>query len=239
MRTCITILLTLFTLTSLGQVASFEKRLFPLDISDSAKRLFQLQMDTLKLLQKGQLPYDSFNTEHFYDNASVFYYKDSINYGCRFHFGRTGGIGCGYHEGEEPHKITVVNNGTIKLIPKIYDFEDSSVWVSSSNWKQDQIKLHFTKGFPPLTKLIFFTGDQSSEANWRKHSRPKTINVLVNNKLLGYLEFEDIISRQEFEFGPIESIHNNMIITLVILETYKGQDDRVAISEINFDGIIH
>lgn len=239
MRTLITIISILWAFASFGQTTSVEKRVYPIDISDNAKKLFQLQMDTFRLLQKEKLPYDSFNTEYFYNNASIFYFKGSLNYGCRFHFGRTGGVGCGYHEGDEPHKMIVVNNGTTKLIPELYDFEDTSVWVSSTNWKQDKINLHFKKSFPPLTKLIFFPGDQSSEANWQKYSRPKTIKLLVNNKYWRTLELDKIISKQEFEFIPIESEHKDVIITLVILDTYKGQDDRVAISEINFDGIIH
>ena len=239
MRIFIIITSILLAVTSFGQAASVKKRVYPVDISDNTKKLFMLQMDTFKLLQKEQLPYDSFNADYFYNNASIFYYKGSMNYGCRFHFGRTGGIGCGYYEGDEPHKMTVTNNDTIKPIPEIYDFEDTSVWVSSINWKQDKIKLYFAKNFPPLTKLIFFTGDQSSETNWQKFSRPKTIEVLVNNKFWGKFELDNTISKQEFEFSPIESEHKEVIITLVISETYKGTYERVAISEINFDGIIH
>lgn len=145
-------------------------------------------------------------------------------------------MGCGYHEGGEPHKITVRVGNNERRNYSLYDFEDSTVWISSLNFKQDKIKFYFKRSSPTLTSLIFFAGDQSSIVNWKRYSRPKIIAVYINDKHWTDLHFEDCTCRQEFEFAPIYISKRDFILSFVIKEIYKGEDERVAISDIDFDG---
>jgi hypothetical protein len=223
-----------------GQKAKVNRKIFERDISDSTKRLFYAQLDSLQKYQAGTLPMDTRN-EYLLDSSLLTFRKheSGMVYGIKMNFGRVGGIGCGYHEGDEPHKITVIQKGKELKIPSIYDFEDSTKWLSSSNFSSEKINLYFRKGFPPLTTLIFFAGDQSSVENWNRYSRPKTIAVYINNKHWTDLQLKDCICQHVFDFEPIQSKNKNLVMTFVIKDTYKGQDNRAAISEINFDGLIH
>ena len=240
-------LVSLIILLSVGLI-SFEQTSrvamsTSLDISDSTRRLFYLQLDSFTKLQAAKYQTDIIPGQerigYLIDSSLLPFKKNGLLYGIKQTFGRTGGIGCGYHEGDEPHKMTVLRGNSEISIPSIYDFEDSTCWLSSQDFKNEKIRLYFKKGFPPLTTLIFFTGDQSSISNWNRFSRPKKISVYINNKFWTELDFEDCICRQEFKFDPIASANKDVVITLVVKEAFKGQDDRVAISEINFDGIIH
>jgi hypothetical protein len=155
-------------------------------------------------------------------------------------FGKTGGMGCGYFETDEPRKITVKPSQQREIpLKSIYDFDDSTVWISSANYKQDKINLHFGKYFSTLTSFIFYGGNQSNYANWNKYSRPKTIAVYINNQFWTDLQFDDCTCVQRFDFKPIQYKGKNMLISFIIKDAYKGEDSRVAISEINFDGYYH
>lgn len=232
------IISTFIGLVSFAQTSKVTRSIFALDISDSTKRLFYSQLDSFKKYQAGIIPMDERN-KYLMDSSLISFTKGGLFYGIKQSFGRTGGIGDGYHEGDEPHKITASKGSNETSIPSIYDFEDSTCWLSSPDFNDDKINLYFKKGFPPLTKLIFFTGNQSSISNWDNYSRPKKLFVYINSKFWTELNFEDCICKQEFKFDPISSERKDIVITLVIKEVYKGQDNRVAISEINFDGIIH
>ena len=216
-------------LNSLAQTSEVVRSISPVDITDSTKLLFYRHLDSFK---NEQSPFVT-------DSSLLPFRRHGLVYGVKHSFGRTGGLGCGYHEGDEPHRVTEVKISGEVTITSIFDFEDSTCWLSSEEFKNEKIKLYFAKGFPPLTTLIFFTGDQSSILNWNRFSRPKKIALYINNKFWTELDFEDCICRQEFKFDPIVDKNRNVVITLVIEDAYKGQDNRVAISEINFDGIIH
>jgi hypothetical protein len=241
MRTLIIIISILAGVASFGQKVKVERRVYPIDISDSTKRLFYLQLDSFQKYQSGALPMAERNS-YLLDSSLLTFRKSEhgMTYGIKTNFGQVGGIGCGYHEGDEPHKITVESgNKKVAAIPSIYDFQDSTKWLSSPNFRDEKINLYFKKGFPPLTTLVFFTGDQSSINNWNKYSRPKKVSVIINNKFWTDLNFEDCICKQTFDFSPIQSERRNLVMTFIIKEVYPGQDKRVAISEINFDGLIH
>ncbi|MGZ8550519.1 MAG: NADase-type glycan-binding domain-containing protein [Chitinophagaceae bacterium] len=240
MRHLLLIISLIFGLLAYGQNEKVNRLIFDRDISDSTKRLFYAQLDSFQKYQAGIIPLDTRNG-YLLDSSLITYRKNESEmvYGIKMNFGRIGGIGCGYHEGDEPHKITITKRGKELNIPLIYDFEDSIKWLSSSNFKEDKINLYFNEGFPPLTTLIFFAGDQSSIENWNRYSRPKTIVVYINSKHWTDLVLKDCICKQVFNFEPIQSKNKKLIMSFVIKDTYLGQDKRVAISEINFDGLIH
>jgi hypothetical protein len=222
-----------------AQIIKNEKKVFSRDISINAKNIFLKQLDTLKRVSDSTLILDSITSEKFFYGASVFYVKNGLPYGEKQNFGRLGGLGCGYHEGDEPHKITSIQNGIAFKANEIYDFEDSTVYYSSDNYHNDRINFIFGKNSPPLTTIIIFPGNQTSETNWKYFSRPKKIDVLKNGKLLTTLLLDDTISKQVFKFNPIGENHKKYILTLLIKETYMGDNTKVAISDIEFDGLIH
>ena len=239
MRPTFFFVLLIVAITMYGQHFPIKRSIYQRDISDSSKNLFKAQLDSFKKYQSGIIPMDERNT--YLIDSSLITYCDHYSkgfYGVKYWFSRVGGIGCGYHEGDEPYKITIVKNGKELNIPFIYDFEDSTKWLSSFNFNQEKLNLHFRKGFWPLTKLIFFAGDQSNMENWNRYSRPKTISIYLNKKYWTDLHFDDCTCEQIFEFEPIKG-NRSLVMTLVIKEVYPGIDKRVAISEINFDGLSH
>ena len=221
-----------------AQILKVEKTIISRDISLNARNLFLKQLDTLKRVNDSTLILDSLTFEKFFYGASVFYLKGDLPYGEKQNFGRLGALGCGYHEGDEPHKIIAIQNGIPFKADYIYDFEDSTVYYSSENYQKDKINFTFGKNSPPLTTIIIFPGNQTSETNWKNYSRPKNINVFKNGKLVITLLLDNIISKQVFEFNPIGLNGKSYNLTFVITEVYKGDKLKVAISDIEFDGYI-
>jgi hypothetical protein len=60
----------------------------------------------------------------------------------------------------------------------------------------------------------------------------------VNNKDFAILKLKDTPTSQTFHFDPLQNKDKDLIITLEILDIYKGEKwNDVAISEIIFDGL--
>jgi hypothetical protein len=240
MRFTIYLIVTLFALNLQAQEKTVRKTAIPINISDSVQRLFYRQLDTFDKAQKDTFLFlDSVQSNRFWDSANIWYYRHGSKTAFRRQFGRVGGLSCGYDESDEPSSITIRNGALVKKAPALFDFFNNTSWKSSPNWNRDTIQLLFRKGFPPLTTLIFYSGDQSSESNWQHYARPKKMNMFVDGKLYARLHFDNTISRQEFEFAAISNYRRRMVITLVVESVFGGTDPRVAISELEFDGIIH
>jgi len=244
LRLLFVLLLVLPAGKAFSQQPRIVKKITQRDISDSTRQLFYAQADSMEKFKRGIYPVES-DSSRFYSMPcnSLLTYRPSVNDPnvclIKPSFGKTGGMGCGYFETGEPNKITVQQQGKQFPQKNIYDFNDSTAWISSANYKQDKINLHFGKYFSTLTSIIFYGGNQSNYKNWKKYARPKTIAVYINNKFWSNLQFDDCTCVHRFDFKPIAYKGRSMLLSFVIKDVYKGEDSRVAISEINFDGYYH
>lgn len=146
-------------------------------------------------------------------------------------------VSCSWYCGGGPIKISR-NSEEDSIIQKIHDFN----LLSASKITEDNTKVnfHFEPLSPRVNAISIWNGNQKSSTLWSNYSRLSKAKLLVDNKPIAILKFQDTHNKQTFNFEPVQSKDStiNLVISLEVLETYEGDSSKdLFISEINFDGL--
>lgn len=124
------------------------------------------------------------------------------------------------------------------------DGEKETAWVEGAAGYGVGEKIFFTfEGDDDPVKGIPFRGFQLTNgyaknlASWKTNSRVKTFRLSLNNKPLFLIELVDSIFPQEVNLGKEILVSTGDIVTLEIINVYKGSKfPDTAISDISLDG---
>ena len=157
------------------------------------------------------------------------------------------GSGCSWYCGGGNYKISASSSLNDKTgieygAGNANDLSYQTAWVAGKNkgGVGEFLEYSFKNKSPRVTKIIISNGYMKSEGAWKNNNRVKKLKLLVNGKLLGFLNLDNSRTDQEFEVGTLG--HNkdgsDLVLRFEIFEVYKGDKfDHTAITEIYFDGI--
>jgi hypothetical protein len=93
----------------------------------------------------------------------------------------------------------------------------------------------------PIGSLVFIGGFAKSKKIWTDYSRPKTLEMFVNDKPIALLNLADTRREQDFKFNVNEWSELKPLrwtIKFKIVDVYKGDKyDKTAITEIHFGSL--
>ena len=144
-----------------------------------------------------------------------------------------------------PYKTEVCSelppNGTISYEGRnLKDNNLLTAWIpnNENSGIGEKITFYFKRNNPRVNTISIFNGYLRNKHLWSQNSRVKTMRMYVNNKEFAILHLKDVPASHSFIFEPLQSKDNDLVITLEIVEIYKGTKwNDVAISEITFDGL--
>lgn len=96
-----------------------------------------------------------------------------------------------------------------------------------------------SKKYTALSGFLIFNGDLSSKENFYAYSRIKSLNIYINEKLIGNIELKDTPYLQYVFFNQFFKIKlkKQLLVRLEIKEIYIGnKNEELHISELHFDG---
>jgi hypothetical protein len=122
----------------------------------------------------------------------------------------------------------------------VFDNSYKTAWVegASGHGVGESIVIEIPADIP-ITNLVFVGGFARSEELWKENSRPKTIEMFVNNRSFATLNLQDVRQEQCFRFDEDDWSQfetDTWVIKFRIADVYKGMHDRTAITAIYLGG---
>lgn len=132
----------------------------------------------------------------------------------------------------------------------IHDLNYQTAWIEGvpGYGIGESITYHFPPQNPRITEIIVVNGYVKSEQAWKDNSRVKQLKMYLNNQPYAILNLADSRQEQHFSFEPLgyddrsnwEALSSKpwWTIRFEIMDVYKGDKyEDTAITEIYFDGI--
>jgi hypothetical protein len=154
--------------------------------------------------------------------------------------------GCSWYCGGEID--TIYSNTPNEFTKKIHDSDYGTPWIGDISCENNWIEYVFTANSSRVEDIIIVNGYARKVDLFQTFSRVKKLKMYINNQPIAYLNLEDIHDEQVFRFKPIghkkdknfkPKRNTQWSIKFEIIEIYKGKNDKVALSEIYFDGDGH
>lgn len=169
-------------------------------------------------------------------------------------------IGCswycgGYHFQTVSSSLPSVGNNNYGA-ESIFDWDVRTAWVEGSKGYGigEYVEVHFPMGNARATSCLIVNGYNKDERTWKNNSRVKTMNLYIDDKLVGIVNLKDTRDEQvfrlpdtipnfsdttAFKIMEVESSKYKVsTLKFLITDVYKGDKyDDTAISELSFDGI--
>ena len=122
-------------------------------------------------------------------------------------------------------------------VDNVFDVSYKTAWIEGvrGNGIGEFIVLEIPSDLP-ITSLVFVGGFARSKELWNDHSRPKAVEMSVNNKPFAILNLQDVRQEQCFKFDKNDWSQfstDTWVIKFKIIDVYKGnRQDRTAITAI-------
>ncbi len=154
--------------------------------------------------------------------------------------------GCSWYCGGQVD--TINSNIPHELTKNIHDGDYGTPWIADINKQTNWIEYVFPPISSRVEDIIIVNGYVRKNDLFETYSRVKKLKLYINNKPIAYLNLEDTNEEQVFRFKPIgHKKDKNYLpikntkwsIKFEIIEIYKGKIDKIALSEIYFDGDGH
>jgi hypothetical protein len=155
-------------------------------------------------------------------------------------------LGCSWYCGGQVD--TINSNIPYESTKNIHDGDYGTPWIADINNINNWIEYVFPPISSRVEDIIIVNGYVRKDDLFETYSRVKKLKLYINNKPIAYLNLEDTNEEQVFRFEPIghkkdknyEPVENTKwFIKFEIIEIYKGTNDKIALTEIYFDGDGH
>ena len=154
--------------------------------------------------------------------------------------------GCSWYCGGEVD--TINSNASHQLTKNLHDGDYGTCWIADTINQVNWIEYVFPPISSRVEDIIIVNGYVRKDDLFKTYSRVKRLKMYVNNRPIAYLNLEDTNEEQVFRFKPIGHKKNKNYkplkntkwsIKFEIIETYKGENGKIALTEIYFDGDGH
>jgi hypothetical protein len=154
--------------------------------------------------------------------------------------------GCSWYCGG---KVDTVNsNIPHELTKNLHDGDYGTCWIADTISRVNWIEYVFHPISSRVEDIIIVNGYVRNDDLFKTYSRIKKLKMYINNKPIAYLNLEDTNEEQVFRFKPIghkkdknyKPLKNTKwSIKFEIIEIYNGKNEKIALTEICFDGDGH
>jgi hypothetical protein len=231
----LTFLTTAITIMSFGQAIKTLKPSIgaPINYSKQEQLLWQKVMD-----KESKTGYEKLSST---EKSLI----DSIEMGV----GPITDFGCSWYCGGRVDKVTsdswLKETGSNNYKPdNIHDFNLLTAWIpdTTNGVIGKKISFHFEPLSPRVNEILIYNGYIKNYDLFKANSRVKKFQFYIDGRYYATLDLADTTAQQSFKIPPTQSKDKNtdLILTFEITEIYKGDKYLdVAVSEINFNGLVH
>lgn len=149
----------------------------------------------------------------------------------------TRGIGCSWYCCAWPDTVY----SSTHIGKNVHDLNLLTSWIVNANDAIGQsVTIVFPAGVARITTFEIWNGYDRDETNWFNYGRVAEFKLLINGVPSAIFVLDDTPKCQKFGIKPLTSPDKEtpLVLTLEITKIYPGKKyDKVAVSEINFDGI--
>ena len=227
----------------LGQVKNFEP--------NTILNFPNLNPDSIALIQKRVKEFHELINKDFEYDELTSYQKKLFQDELLLSEGPfyTGPYGCSWYCAAWPENISSTteldsNQVANYQAANLHDFDLQTAWVEGKQGygidEEIDFEFQFGNNSPlELTKLVIYNGYSKNLSTWNANSRVKSLQLKINDQIIGNLNLMDTHYGQVFEIGNFKGDENGkLLVNLKISKIYRGDKySDTAISEINFDGI--